>query len=128
MNTNLTPEQKEQIRLAKAAGEKRVNLHFTSEQKSQWESDVARELASRDENIEHFRKIKAAAAQVGFSGDLRRAIILANRPIAELAAEIGVDARLLSDFRAGEAELPSATLDRLVDALGLQLMRIISRT
>jgi hypothetical protein len=34
---------------------------------------------------------------------------------------------LLSDFRAGDAEVPAAALDRLIEALGLRLMRQIAR-
>ncbi len=45
----------------------------------------------------------------------------------ELAAEIAVDPRRLSDFWAGDAELPSAALDRLLDVLGLRLMQEIPR-
>jgi hypothetical protein len=42
-----------------------------------------------------------------------------------LAEEIDVDLLLFSDFRAGEAELPAAALDRLLEALGLRLMQEI---
>jgi hypothetical protein len=78
-------------------------------------------------NLAHFRKIKAAAEQRGVFGDVRRAIAAARRPLDDLAHEIGVDPRLLSDFRAGDAELPSASLDRLIEVLGLRLMREIAR-
>jgi hypothetical protein len=40
---------------------------------------------------------------------------------------IGVEARVLADSRAGEAELPVAALDRLIETLGLRLMREIPR-
>ncbi len=123
--TQRTPEQLEAIRQAKAAGEKRVTMNFTPQQKAEWEAVVQQELADKEENIANFRKIKAAAEQRGFFGDVRRAIVLSRRPVHELAAEIGVDSTLLSDFRAGEAELPSAALDRLLETLGLRLMQEI---
>ena len=123
----LTPEQREQLRKAKAAGEKRVMLRFTTEQKSEWETAVQQELAGKEENIAHFHKLKAAAEQPGFCGDVRRAIRLSPWTVDELAAQIGVDAGLLSDFRAGDAELPSAALDRLLAVLGLRLMQEIPR-
>ena len=85
----LTPEQQKRISEAKSAGERRVVLDFTSGQEAEWETAVQQELAGKDENLEHLRKMKAAARQEGFSGDLRRAITLARRPIGELAAEIG---------------------------------------
>ena len=41
--------------------------------------------------------------------------------------EIGVEPRILSDFRAGDAELPAEALDRLIEVLGLRLMQEIAR-
>ncbi len=123
----LTPEQQEQVEQAKAAGEKRVTVRFSAEQKAEWQEAVRQELDGKDENIAQWRKIKAAAEQPGFFGDVRRAIVLSERPTNELAKAIGVEARLLSDFRAGEAELPAAALDRLLDLLGLRLMQDIRR-
>ncbi len=123
----LTPEQQTQLAQAKSVGEKRVTLNFTAQQKAEWEAAVRQELAGSEANIEHLRKIKAAAEQVGFLGDLRRAIALSRRPVQELAAEISVDPSLLSDFRTGDADLPSPALDRLVAALGLRLVQEIPR-
>jgi len=121
----LTPEQQEQVRRAKAAGDTRVTVRSTPQQKTVWELAVQQELAGKKENINHFRKIKAVAEQQGFFGDLRRAIVLSRRPVDELAKAIGVDERRLSDFRAGDAELPPAALERLVETLGLRLMQEI---
>jgi hypothetical protein len=123
----LTPQQQEQINQAKARGEQRVTLQATAAQKAAWREAVTQELAGKDENVAQFRKIKTAAEQPGFFGDVRRAIVLSRRPVAELARVIGVEPRKLSDFRAGEAELPSAALERLVETLGLRLMQEISR-
>ena len=123
----LTPEQQEQVEKAKAAGEPRVTVRFTAAQKAEWQDAVQQELDGKEENIAHWRKVKAAAAQSGFFGDVRRAIVLSGRPGDELAKAIGVAGRLLSDFRAGEAELPSTALDRLLDLLGLRLMQEIRR-
>ena len=123
----LTPEQATQLAEAKSRGEKRVALSFTPQQKAEWEAAIRQELAGKEENIEHFRKLKAAAEEAGFLGDLRRAIALSRRPVQELAADIGIDWHLLSDFRSGDAELPSPALDRLVATLGLRLMQEIPR-
>ena len=70
-------------------------------------------------------RIQAAAERPGFFGDLRRAIIASHLSVGELSAATGVDQRLLSDFRAGDAELPAAALERLVDTLHLRLMQEI---
>jgi len=121
----LTPQQNEQICLAKEAGETRATVEFTSEQKRQWEAEVATEQAGKDENIAHHRKIQAAAREPGLLGDVRRAITFSRRPIGELASELGIGERLLLDFRAADADLPSAILAKLVDILGLRLMHEI---
>ena len=123
----LTPEQEEQLRQARAVGSRRVMLAFTPEQREQWQAAVQQELAGREENVAHFRRVKAAAERPGFFGDLRRAIATSRRPTDELAEEIAVAPQLLWDFCAGDAELPAAALDRLIEALGLRLMREISR-
>ena len=123
----LTPEQQDEVRKAKAAGDNRVTIGFTAQQKDQWKAAVQEELAGKEENISHLRKIQAAAKQPGFFGDLRRAIAASRRSVDELSAGIGVDQRLLSDFRAGDTELPAAVLERLVDTLGLRLMQEIPR-
>ena len=123
----LTPEQQTQVAQAKSVGDQRVTVSFTPQQRVEWETAAEQELTGREENREHMWKIKSAAEQEGFLGDLRRAIALSRRPVQQLAAEIGVDWRLLSDFRSGDAELPSPALDRLVAALGLRLMQEIPR-
>jgi hypothetical protein len=123
----LTPEQERQIQQAKSGGERRAIVSFTPKQRKEWRTMVDVELAGKDENIAHHRKIKAAAEQAGFFGDIRRAILLSRPSIDELAATIGVEPRVLSDFRAAEADLSPAVLDRLIGALGLRLMQEIPR-
>jgi hypothetical protein len=123
----LTPEQQQQIQRARAAGEQRTTLQFTAQQRDEWQAAVQEELLGQADNIAHQRKIKAAADQPGFFGDVRRAILCSRRPVNDLAAEIGIEPRLLSDFRAGDADLPAAALDSLIDVLGLRLMQEIRR-
>ena len=124
---DLTPEQKQELRRAKAAGEKRIYLQFTEAQKKAWQVAVEEEWTCKEDNIAQSRKIQTAAQKPGFFGDVRRAIILSRRPAAEFAAAIGVDPHLFSDFRAGEADLPAAALERLIESLGLRLMQEIPR-
>ncbi|MEX2140056.1 MAG: hypothetical protein WD894_12395 [Pirellulales bacterium] len=123
----LTPEQQEQVRQAKARGERRVTVSFTSEQKEAWRRAVEQELAGKDQNIAHIRKIVAAAEQPGFFGDVRRAIALSRRSPGELCTTIGVDPSVLADFRAGDADLPATALEHLIETLGLRLMQEIPR-
>jgi len=123
----LTPEQQEQVRNARAAGDQRATLRFTAEQRDEWKAAVEEELAGKEANIAHLRKVQAACEQAGFFGDVRRATALSRRPIDELAGEIGVAPHLLSDFRAGDAELPPTALERLISTLGLRLMQEIPR-
>ena len=121
----LTREQQLQVADAKARGERRVMMSFTAAQEQEWQDAVALELAGKDENIAHFHKIEAAARQPGLFGDVRRAISSSRRPLNELAEATGINPRCLSDFRAGDSELSSAQLDRLVETLGLRLMQEI---
>jgi hypothetical protein len=123
----LTPRQQQLIQDARERGEQRVSVRFTAEQRKAWREAVEQELHGKSENMAHIRKIKAAAEQPGFFGDVRRAIILSRGSVGELAAAIGVLPQQLSDFRAGEAELPSVALDRLIETLGLRLMQEIPR-
>ncbi|MGO8747463.1 MAG: hypothetical protein ACLQNE_15875 [Thermoguttaceae bacterium] len=57
-----------------------------------------------------------------FSGQLRRAIHHSGRPVTRVAAEAGLTARQLTDFLTGERTLRSDALDRLVAAVGGQLV------
>ena len=123
----LTPEQQDQVQRAKAHGERRVFVSFTPEQRKERRNMVDVEMAGKEENIARARKIKAAAEQIGFFGDVRRAILLSRPTIGDLAATINVEPRVLSDFCADEAELPAAALDGLIQALGLRLMQEIPR-
>lgn len=121
----LTPEQQQEVQNANTAGERRVMLRFTPDQKAEWQAAVREELAGKEVNLAHVRKLKAAAEQPGFFGDVRRAISHSRRPVAELAAAIDIDPALLSALRAGDADLPPAALARLLDTLGLRLMQEI---
>jgi len=98
-----------------------VWVEFTPEQAEQYER-LAREVdAGREEDLAHLRAIEAAAREPGFSGDLRRAIMTARIPLAQLAEQIGVPVMDFEDFRAGQRVLTSDVIDRLVDVLGLHL-------
>ena len=123
----LTPEQHEQSRQAKAQNERRATVRFTPDQLKEWREIADQEMAAKGENVEHFRKLKSAAEQPGFFGDVRRAILLSRRPLSELSAEVGISPEKLSGFRAGEMELPAVALDRLIGVLGLRLMQEIPR-
>jgi hypothetical protein len=123
----LTPEQQAQIQQAKERGKQRVTVQFTDDQRKAYREAVARELAGKEENTAQINRIVRAAEQPGFFGDVRRAILASRRPVSELAAAIGVDPQRLSDFRAGNEELPAGALDRLLETLGLRLMQEIRR-
>jgi len=123
----LTPEQQQQIQRAKATGEKRVNLDFTDQQKTAWQRAARQVQDERCATIGQMEKIHEAAQQPGFFGDVRRAISSSRRPLSELAATIGVEPSLLSEFRAAEVELPAPSLEKLIAELGLRLMQEIPR-
>jgi ribosome-binding protein aMBF1 (putative translation factor) len=123
----VTPEQQQQIQRAKATGESRVNLAFTDQQKADWQRAAREEQDERDATIGQMEKIRDAARQPGFFGDVRRALASSRRPVSELATTIGVEQNVLSDFRAAEAELPAQALETLIAELGLRLMQEIPR-
>jgi hypothetical protein len=56
-------------------------LSFAPQQKAEWKAAVQQGLAGKEENLDRLRKIKAAAEQADFLGDLRRAIALSRRPV-----------------------------------------------
>lgn len=76
LKVDSTAEQKDQVEQAKARGERRAFVSFTPEQRKEWRTMVELEMAGKEENIVHARKIKTAAEQAGFFGDVRRAILL----------------------------------------------------
>jgi hypothetical protein len=120
-------DQMSQINEAKSVGQDHILLQLTEAQKQEYQKTVEQEAATQGDNISHFRKIKLAAEQPGFFGDIRRAMVIARRPIDDLANEIGVSPQLLSSFRTGDADLPATALDLLVAALRLRLMQEIPR-
>lgn len=108
-------------------GRRSFMLQFTPAQREEYLRIAAGEDANRNENIAWLRKLQAAERESGFSGDLRRAINAARRPLGELAAKVGVDLDVLQAFRAGEAPLPTHVVDRLTELLNLRLMAEIGR-
>jgi hypothetical protein len=123
----LTPQQRDQMRQAREGGDRRVYLQMTAEQKQEYREAIAQEMAGKDANIALAQKIKIAAEQPGFFGDIRRAILLSRPSTSDLATAIGVDGLVLSEFQAGETDLPAVALDRLLETLGLRLMQEIPK-
>lgn len=120
----LTPEQRAEMDRERCENPtaRGVHVKLTPEQRDEYLRIAAAEDAGREANIGAIRKRDLAAEEPGFSGDLRRAINAARRPSRELAAQLGIDVRLLEEFRAGEATLQSDAVDRLVHVLGLRLV------
>jgi hypothetical protein len=87
-----------------------------------FDSDIDDSPEAQRLNAERWRKLEAAAAAPGFSGELRRAIDAARVPSHRLAARCVVDVAELEAFREGDSELPSGAIDRLVAELGLTLI------
>lgn len=68
------------------------------------------------------RRMREAAEENSFSGDLRRAIHGGDRDLISLAELAGTTPVHLSEFLAGDRTLRSDVLDRLVLALGARLV------
>ena len=68
------------------------------------------------------RRMREAAEENTFSGELRRAIHGGDRDLVSLAELAGTTPVHLSEFLAGDRTLRSDVLDRLVSALGARLV------
>ncbi len=68
------------------------------------------------------RRMREAAEENTFSGELRRAIHGGDRDLISLAEVAGTSPVHLSEFLSGDRTLRSDVLDRLVSALGARLV------
>jgi len=86
--------------------------------------ELAREqiAAELPELVARERRMREAAEENTFSGDLRRAIHSGDRDLISLAELAGTSPVHLSEFLAGDRTLRSDVLDRLVSALGARLV------
>ncbi|MGD9857748.1 MAG: hypothetical protein AB7U20_22625 [Planctomycetaceae bacterium] len=119
--SHITTEQRAEIERQRQADPARrsFTVEPTPQQREAHAWKAGQALAGREEDQEHFRKMEAASKEPTFSGDLRRAIDALGPDVLQLPEKLGIDRRLLSDFRAGEAPLPSNVIDRLIRELGL---------
>jgi alkylhydroperoxidase/carboxymuconolactone decarboxylase family protein YurZ len=68
------------------------------------------------------RRMREAAEENTFSGELRRAIHAGDRDLISLAELVGTTPIHLSEFLTGDRTLRSDVLDRLVSVLGARLV------
>ena len=118
----LTAEQRADIARQRREnpGTRHVTITPTPEQAEQHRRAVQEEEGARDANSAHAQKLFAALEEPGFSGDLRRAIVASRKEPDNLARELSVAPALLHEFLDGDASLPTAVVDRLVELLGLK--------
>jgi hypothetical protein len=122
---NLTEQQKAEMARVRAEGRRAV-VDFTPEQRTEWLQHVAEAEANKGELIEKIRRQDQAACEPGFSGDLRRAILASGKAASSIADEIGMNPDILEDFCTGDGILPSDVIGKLVEHLGLRLMKELS--
>ena len=86
-------------------------------------ADIRREWAAEDPEgtAEQWERLREAAAEASISGSLRRAIHSGGRTLNQLAKDVGIDSRQLSEWMQGERTLRSDILDRLGLALGVTI-------
>jgi hypothetical protein len=101
-------------------------VEWTAEQIADYEKRVEAELAGIGENRAYFSKLRQAARQSGFNGDLLRAIAASRKAPPDLARVVGIDEERLDQFCTGEGTLTSDDAAKLVDFLGLKLVRVLS--
>jgi hypothetical protein len=73
------------------------------------------------ELMERGKRLNEAAAENSLTGNLRRAIHQSQRPLKEIAAEVGLDVFQVCDFLEGTTTLRSDVLDRLAQAVGAKI-------
>ena len=78
--------------------------------------------AELPELIARESRMREAAEENTFSGELRRAIHSGERDLIALAQIVGIPPDQLSEFLAGDRTLRSDVLDRLVAAVGARLV------
>ena len=78
--------------------------------------------AELPELVARERRMREAAEENTFSGELRRAIHGGDRDLISLAELAGTSPVHVSEFLAGDRTLRSDVLDRLVPALGARLV------
>jgi hypothetical protein len=79
---------------------------------------IAKELP---ELHERDARMHEGAAEETLCGHLRRAIHQSRRPLREIAGQAGISTDVLCDFLEGERTLRSDVLDRLTQAVGVQV-------
>lgn len=122
----LTSTDKTELLKRLPAGPRHRLTEWSPEEIADYERRIEIELAGKEENIAYVRKLREAAREPGFSGDLRRAIAANRTPPEDLGRELGVDGDLIDKFCTGEGTLPSGVLDKLLAHLGLRLVKLLS--
>ena len=86
-------------------------------------ADIRREWAAEDPDAAaaQWERLQEASAEMSISGSLRRAIHSGRRTVNQLADDVGIDARQLSEWMQGVRTLRSDVLDRLGLAIGVTL-------
>jgi hypothetical protein len=103
---------------------RRVTRDLTPEEQERLHRAREEAAANRPELIAQARKVKAAYEEQTVSGEFRRAIIASRRPIADLAAQLGLPLEQMHAFMTGDGPLPSDALDRLANELGLRIQAV----
>ncbi len=95
---------------------------LTSEHLARLEQARKKIAAELPDLVARERRMREAAEENTFSGQLRRAIHGGDRDLISLAELVGTTPVHLSEFLAGDRTLRSDVLDRLVSALGARLV------
>lgn len=69
-----------------------------------------------------FAACEAAAREPSFSGFVRRSVHRTGSPLTQIAEETGISVQRLANFLRGRGNLDNLELDRLLDALGIELL------
>jgi hypothetical protein len=96
---------------------------WTAEEQARWRAGVEEELQAMPENIARAKRFRAALAEPGVAGQLRRAIVDRHIRTADLAEQAGVSFESLDGFLFGESPLDSDAFARVAAALRYELVQ-----
>jgi hypothetical protein len=100
---------------------RRVSRPLTEAEKERLASHRAQIAAELPDLVARDQLRKEARDEPTLSAELRRAIHKCDMPLSKIAAQAGIPPLHLDEFLTGERTLRSDVMDRLAQALGLNL-------
>lgn len=116
-----TSEQLEDVKRQRQADPdaRRFQGSLTDEQRAEYAKLIQQEESACEQVVRDSQPLRDALKEVGFSGELRRAIVASGRSPVQLEKETGCNANAINRFLQGAQPLPTDAADALIRTLGL---------